>query len=261
MSAIAICERLQPITLADTMEAADLQTRTDRKYVVDEAVLAALVRHLGDTVQVLDIDGLRRFGYQSVYFDSPDLQSYLAAARSRRNRWKVRTRTYLDSNHCVLEVKVKSGRGQTVKHRIDYATADRARLTDNGRAFVAELVDMPLAGRELQPVLTTSYRRTTLVGDAVRLTVDADFECVRADGARTGMPGALIVETKSAGPATIADRLLWALGCRPVSFSKYAVGMAALDPSLPANKWNKVLRRHLGRGERGNDPHPIERIL
>ena len=59
-------------------------------------------------------------------------------------------------------------------------------------------------------------------------------------------PDLLVVETKSAGPTTALDRALWAQGARPVSISKYAVGMALLDPTLPAHKWTRVLRR-LGR--------------
>jgi hypothetical protein len=32
-----------------------------------------------------------------------------------------------------------------------------------------------------------------------------------------------------------------------VAVSKFCVGMAALDPTLPANKWNRILRRHFDR--------------
>ncbi len=238
---------LQPITLQELNDAAAMLTRTDRKYVVRPGELAAVVSMMPGPVRVLDIEGHRSFAYESVYFDTPELASYLAAARKRRHRWKVRTRTYLDSGQCMLEVKVRNGRDQTVKHRIEYAPDDAGRLTDNGRAFVAELVDLPAAGRELQPTLTTRYTRTTFVMDTMRMTVDADLECARRDGATVRLPELLIVETKSAGPACPVDRLLWAEGNRPLSISKYAVGMAALDADLPANKWMPVLRRHFGR--------------
>ena len=35
------------------------------------------------------------FDYESVYFDTPDLTCYLLAARRRRRRFKIRTRTYV----------------------------------------------------------------------------------------------------------------------------------------------------------------------
>jgi hypothetical protein len=53
-----------------------------------------------------------------------------------------------------------------------------------------------------------------------------------------------LVETKSTGAPTVADRLLWASGKRPVTISKFGVGMAALNRHLPANKWNRTLRRY-----------------
>lgn len=58
--------------------------------------------------------------------------------------------------------------------------------------------------------------------------------------------GYLVVESKSAGPATPVDRLLWRNGIRPARISKYCVGLAALDPALPANRWNRTLRRYFG---------------
>ena len=243
---VELAERHRPISLDEAVGDAAMLTRTDRKYVVRPAVLAGAVADLRDGLRVLEIEGHRAFRYRTVYFDTPDLASYLGAARSRPQRFKVRTRTYLDSGACWLEVKVRNGRDQTVKHRMEYRLADADVLTPDGRAFVAELVDLPEAGRELRPTLATAYSRTTFVVDAMRMTVDADLVCTHADGRSVSAPDLLVVETKSAGPTTPLDRSLWAEGLRPVSISKYAVGMALLDPSLPAHKWTRVLR-HLGR--------------
>ena len=69
-------------------------------------------------------------------------------------------------------------------------------------------------------------------------------------GDAVGLPGLVIVETKSPGTATFFDRALWASGCRPVSISKYCVGLAALKPELPSNKWRRTLDRYFrGVGE------------
>ena len=54
----------------------------------------------------------------------------------------------------------------------------------------------------------------------------------------------VIVETKSADGQGAADRALAELGIRPVSMSKYCLGVAALHPELPANKWSRLLTRH-----------------
>ena len=72
------------------------------------------------------------FAYESTYFDDASLSSYLAAAHGRPSRYKVRTRTYVDSGECMLEVKRRSGRGETVKERVPYPTADSGLLTAAG---------------------------------------------------------------------------------------------------------------------------------
>lgn len=49
-------------------------------------VAAAVVDALAGDAAVLEIGVRRLFRYESVYFDTPDLESYLAAARRRRRR-------------------------------------------------------------------------------------------------------------------------------------------------------------------------------
>src|SRR5688572_5124958 len=98
----SVPEALAPLSLEEVLAVADLQTRTDRKYVVTPDVFARLVDELGGGLGVLDIAGVRAFRYESVYFDTPALDSYLGAAHGRRRRFKVRTRSYLDSGDCML---------------------------------------------------------------------------------------------------------------------------------------------------------------
>ena len=98
-------DRLVPASLADVDAVAALQDRVDRKYVLHVDAVADLVRALAPQLSVLEIDGRRAFGYESIYFDTADFESYLGAAYRRRRRFKVRTRCYLDSERTMLEVK------------------------------------------------------------------------------------------------------------------------------------------------------------
>ena len=229
---LAACE---PVSLGDLEEHAGLLTRTDRKYVIGTDRLEEVLDRIGPSMRALDVNGRRRFEYESVYFDTPDLASFLGAARGRRRRFKVRTRTYADAGRSLLEVKVRNGRDQTVKQRIEHPFDRRRELTEHA--------DVPRGGRDLAATLTTRYRRSTLVGDGQRATFDSDLSCTRADGAELVVSDVVIVETKSAGPASDVDRMLWSAGLRPMSCSKYALGMVALDPDLPANKWRRLLAR------------------
>jgi hypothetical protein len=140
-------------------------------------------------------------------------------------------------------------REQTVKDRLDHPLAARTALDEVGRTFVAERVALPDADlASLAPTLTTTYRRTTLVdlGLGSRVTCDAGLVLADPAGRSAAMTDHVLVETKAAGSAGAADRLLWRAGIRPVRISKYAVGMAALRPDLPANRWHRVLRDHFG---------------
>ena len=164
-------KHLTTTTLAELNSAAGLLTRVDRKYLVPLTCAQNLVDGLAPHARVLAIDERRRFSYTSTYFDTPGLEAFMFAARKRRRRFKVRTRTYLDSGLCFLEVKTRGARGTTVKRRMGYHADDASRLTGPGRAFVAAClagagVTGSAAAREvaaaLRPVLTTTYERTTL---------------------------------------------------------------------------------------------------
>lgn len=251
---------MRPIDLATLARQAALMTRRDRKYLVECAHVPVVLERLHQTAQVLEIEGRRQFGYQSCYFDTPALTSYLLAARRRPRRFKVRTRTYLDSDTRWLEVKLRDGRGHTRKSRIPWAS----RVTEGsgaggtapgsigaeGAAFVATQLAGTVADPErvvgqLAATLTTQYLRTTLhlPADAARVTIDESLEAWDWAGSDVLAPGLAIIETKGSGPACTADRVLWSLGQRPIRVSKYATSLARMHPSLPATTWRPALRR------------------
>lgn len=241
-------ERLRAVSLPEVQALADLQTRKDRKYLVPPAQLAGILDEVAGSMRALEIDGLRSFRYQSVYFDTPKLQSYNGAACRRAHRYKIRTRTYLDSELCQLEVKTRDGRGNTVKHRHDYLPEDRFRLTHDARAFINEVLGSRSIATSLVPTLKTRYSRSTLILDntPVRVTLDSNLRCSDFLGNSSSLNDSIVFETKSTGAATMVDRLLWRRGLRPLKLSKYGTGLASLQPQLKANKWNRVLREYFG---------------
>ncbi len=233
---------LASCSLGQLEQVAALQTRRDRKYVIDGDLLAALLEWQQEHSLILTIDRRRAFDYSSVYFDTPDLGLFRAAAHGRRQRYKVRSRLYENAGSCVLEVKRKGFRGRTEKSRIEYRPADRAELTADGRNFIDRTVNRAGSGQRLGPVLTTAYRRSTLVDpkSGTRLTIDADLRCVDNRGATAALDG-IVVETKSVGPPTPSDRWLWANGARPMKISKFCTGLAALHHELPSNRWHRAM--------------------
>ena len=251
--------RLDPVGLDDLVQSAELLTRVDRKYVLPLGAAERLVADLaaprgsGAAPRVLEIDGERASRYRSVYIDTPELLSFRLAAHGRRRRFKLRTRTYLDTDAAFLEIKTRGAHGVTEKDRVVYAPADAGRLTAPARDAAAEALASvgvdPGRADDLRPVLLTAYRRATLLtpgaacGDgASRATIDTELEWIASDGTTLALPMTAIVETKSPGRASTVDRALWRAGYRPSRISKYATGVAALDPRLPRNRWTRVLR-------------------
>lgn len=70
--------RLDTVSLTELMAVADLQTRRDRKYIVPRSLVDQLITDSHPDTRVLTIDDHRSFRYESVYFDTTDLASYLA---------------------------------------------------------------------------------------------------------------------------------------------------------------------------------------
>ena len=217
------------ISLEAMNEKAAMQTRVDRKYIVDAETAAKVLSTLDADASVMEIDGQRDFAYDSVYFDTPQMQSYHSAAYSRDDTFKIRTRSYLDSELTFLEVKTDGEQDMTVKKRIPYTFENRDTLTAEGHEYITAALGDIRAGpvHKLEAVLTTvNYRN--FHGNLV--------------GTTYGLPNAVIIETKSGVEPSVADQHLWDAGITPAKISKFATGMAALNPQLASNKWEETLK-------------------
>lgn len=239
---------LESVALATVLEQAELQTRLDLKYLVPLDRFAELVDALATDYAALEIDGRRLFRYESVYFDTADRLLYRHHLQGRRNRCKVRTRTYLDSGTCMLEVKQDGRRSVTVKTRVPHPIDEAGQLAPAARAHVDSVLQgrSGVAAGDLDASATTAYLRGTLVDLAAgsRLTCDLDLHCRQDGRVETGLTDHVLIETKSVAGRSVADRTLRAMGIRPLAVSKYCVAIALLDPNLPANRWNRVLRHY-----------------
>ena len=156
----------------------------------------------------------------------------------------------------------------TVKKRIPYTFEKRNTLTAEGHEYITAALGDILAGpvHKLEAVLTTGYRRTTVFLPqseknpvASRMTVDTNLTWTPLSenilmagvnyrnfhgnlvGTTYGLPNTVIIETKSGVEPSVADQHLWDAGITPSKISKFATGMAALNPQLASNKWKETL--------------------
>lgn len=237
------------IGLEELNTTAALQTRVDRKYLVPASAFAELIQEIPEQAHILEEAGTRTFSYDSVYFDTPARDSYLRAAYGRRRRYKIRTRSYLDTDTSFLEVKTEGQRSATVKERIPYLLADRSVITPDGAAYVSETLAGIAGEAELEhlaPVLETTYGRITLLlpESQSRATIDIGVNWKIPSGQSLTIGQTLVVETKSGSSPGQLDKHLWRHGFRPSRISKFATGLAALIPELPANRWHQTLTKN-----------------
>ncbi len=237
-----LIDNLRPMTLDEMDKKAKLRTRKDRKYLVTPADLASAMTDLAPSLRSLQVNDRRWFSYESLYFDTPDLVSYRLAATRRPSRFKVRTRTYVDSGITMFEVKTKDRRGRTVKVRRPYEHYSGSHI-ERSRDFAQGFTQVAPHASRLSPSLGVTYRRATVAFQqpSIRATIDAGFLAQTSDGS-VSCGDLYIVETKSSGKPGLLDRWFWRAGIRPVKMSKYTTALAAIRPELPSNRWHRVLR-------------------
>lgn len=244
-----VTDRLPPISLAELNARAALQVRVDSKYVLTLDRFRAFVDALQNRCEVLAIDGRRAQRYDTVYFDSPVLTCYRDHLQRRRKTYKLRSRVYVGSGLHVFEVKMRDGRGHTVKRKIDHSGVPPEVVGDEATHFYRETIGSYYnldVTHPVAPSMRNQYSRVTLASRSTpeRTTVDFDLAVLGgADLAGSMRRDVALVETKSARGNGEIDRILWRLGARPVRVSKYCIGIALLHPYLPVNRYSRAMNR------------------
>jgi hypothetical protein len=223
---LEILEGFETISL-EGMDRVKLLNRMDSKYAFHFSRLPQILQSLKTDYRVLSIKGKRHCSYNTRYFDTPDLKMYLQHHNGKLNRNKVRFREYVDSGLSFFEIKFKSNKNRTIKHRVMLHE-----LMQNIEGESAELLKS-MTGLEafaLKETLQVRYQRITLVQKNLkeRLTIDLSLD-FQADSKGESFPRLVIAEVKqercSKSPFTI---LMLEHSIAPVSISKYCLGIACL---------------------------------
>lgn len=156
----------------DKMSGIRLMRRIDKKFVFPAGSLQEILAALEQDYFVQEIGGKHLSPYSTIYYDTPDYKMYCAHQNGKLNRLKVRTREYVDSDLCFLEVKKKSNKGITQKIRIA-SRPDEIRGSE--AAFLSSHIPYDPMGLEAK--LCSRYNRITLVNKAKteRVTIDLDL--------------------------------------------------------------------------------------
>lgn len=241
MTVNEIITSFQPITL-DEMKSVKLMNRTDTKFVTTLPRLMELLAMARDDYFAQDIDGERNMLYDTTYFDTPEFDMYQQHQHGHAGRQKLRFRTYVSSHLQFMEVKTKNNRGRTKKKRIEVADMD---LSDPGkRQFLGTV--LRFNPDTLRPHTHNLFRRVTLVNHAKteRLTIDTALEFNNLlTGQHLDMGPLVVIELKRDGLvfSPVLD-MLRSLRIHPHGFSKYCMGAALTNDSLPQHRFKLKLR-------------------
>lgn len=243
-----ITGRISPIGLDELNARSALQTRVDSKYVLRLDDLDRLVHLIGADLQVLHIDDRQEQTYDTVYFDSNDLGCFHDHLQRRRYGYKLRTRTYIGSGLQVFEVKMRDGRGNTVKVKTDHSGTPPTVIGTSAANFYHQAISNHYGfhpTRTFKPSLRNRYDRIALAARHAqeRTTIDHTLQFI--DPATNQTVGGLhehlvLIETKSATGSGTIDRALWRLGIRPSRISKYCIGIGMLFPNHQPNRYHRA---------------------
>ncbi len=229
------------ISLND-MESARLMNRVDSKYMFRRESLSEILDKIQPYYHILRLQSKHLFRYDTLYFDTPERLFYHQHLCGKLNRYKIRTRRYVDTNTHYFEVKRKDNKRRTIKNRLELEEISEA-ICPESRLFLRQtMTDMPL---DLEPTLWVYYHRFTLVNkhSPERLTFDLNL-WFRWKEQSVAYPHIIIAEAKQ--PKLFQSpfvSLMKEIGVREGSLSKYCLGLLNIEPTIKANMFKPMLSK------------------
>ena len=235
-----IFESLQGLSLAQIEEVA-LMNRIDNKYVFPLSQLPEIIERVKSHYDILEINDKKLMKYSTIYYDTVDFELYRTHHRGKLNRYKVRERTYVDSDVSFTEVKFKNNQQNTLKSRIKVDTINVG-FDKERTEFIAEVSD--INANDLEAKLWVDYKRATLVSKQKneRSTIDLGLHFY-FDNNEKKFEEIVIVETKrdSKVKSTPMMAALKEFQIRPGGFSKYCMGITQIYPEMKRNSFKRKI--------------------
>lgn len=231
--------QFDPITLEE-MEGVKLMDRTDTKFTFNINELPTILEEAKNYYRILSVEGNRISRYKTLYFDTQDFDLYNEHHSGKLNRYKIRHRTYVESNIGFLEVKFKNNKGRTLKTRIKEVEVPEL---NTGKAFEFLKKMLPFDPLILLPKIWINYSRITLVNktSAERLTLDLNLEFEK-NGKKQILDQLVIAEVKQDSKvASPFINIMRNKHIRQGSISKYCFGIASSYSEVKKNNFKQKL--------------------
>lgn len=250
----ALFDTFTAVDLDRVNQLAKMQSRIDNKYIVDFETFRTFIDGLKADFAVLEIGDTRQFTYRSCYYDD-DFRCYAEHHQGRRQRFKARTREYVDGGGLTFfEVKLKGVRGLTAKHRIESDFVISPRIEGKYLEMLEQSYSeqyLKSTDFDLSPSLIIIYKRCTLVALKGGERVTIDYHLSFAEPHENAVPielgdGFIIIETKSADGRGASDSALKSLRIRKASgCSKYCIGVNLIGGASKCNNFRGTLKKVL----------------
>jgi len=231
-----------PISLKE-LDQVKLLNRVDTKFAFSFCKLPSILKDLVPHYSILEIKGVRLNNYNSIYFDSSELDLYLKHHNERKKRFKMRYRKYVDSGLSFFEIKFKNNKGRTDKRRV--------RTEDIYYQFDEKAVD--LMGKGPYAIDPELYRHSIDI-DFYRFTMaDKDFTeratidvqlTFKRDEENWIYDQIVIAELKQEKLDRTSHlmRTLKNYHILPMRMSKYCMGILAAEDAVKANRFKNKKR-------------------
>ncbi len=217
------------------MDSVALLNRTDTKFILSNTQLITTLSALKDYYRILTIHGQRLNHYRTLYFDTFRFDLYNLHVNERAERYKVRSREYIDSDISFLEVKHRTRKNRTIKDRLptEHPITEIAGDSEDWLCSV-----YPFDCRQLEPRLWNAFTRITLVNKQFceRVTLDVNLAFFTTNKV-VQLNGIAVAEVKmdslqKNSPFLSQMRLQ---RIHPKGFSKYCMGVAMLYDQVKKN--------------------------
>lgn len=235
---LTVLKQLTPITLSE-MESVKLMNRVDSKYMFNSQALIEILNGCINDYSVVLIENKTYSTYSTLYYDTRSYDLYHQHHSGKLNRYKIRKRTYVESNLHYLEIKFKSNKGRTTKNRIKLKT----NTINEAAAFIENETNIKVD--QLIPSVEIAYNRITLVNKNYpeRITIDVNLTLTK-DTVNRSFPNLIIAEVKQDKLAKSKFvELMNELRIKEGAVSKYCLGVSNLVNEVKKNNFKENNQR------------------
>ncbi|HQK37465.1 MAG TPA: polyphosphate polymerase domain-containing protein [Bacteroidales bacterium] len=234
-------EGYHTISLEEVMRAS-LAERMEQKYILPAILLPDLLQMLKKDFDLMVVGGQPVQLYESVYFDTPALSTYLAHHNGIGDRFKIRLRKYHSTSTSFLEIKHRIPTGKVIKKRIQVSDL----MIDLSMYSEFLRCNSPYQPEELEEKIRSYYYRITLVNKVLEERATFDYGLLFTRGnERQDFSPLVIAEFKFSKDLRrpSCQDLLRSFHIRNTSISKYCTGIASLYQDVRKNRFKQNLRK------------------